>query len=251
MSDDEGDVEEGNGEDEPLSGGANRLEDVKESTLMEKISAGVAGVAVASSVVAIAIFPNPLVIAAGVSSAGLAPYAWYQQTKLTDIAALKETHEALHREVETLQAENNRLRKNVDELGDTVKRLGDVEDALDVITQTQGQSVEAFAQQVEENRAILNQMEKNLKANVLQNLFSIVMGCDTDGDLTIDDDELEEVCEKMANIKGVKVNKELFCQAIINQGRSLDAVMGVVRNLIAEGGDGRPEEEQIFVLTDM
>ena len=40
---------------------------------------------VVSSVVAMAIFPNPIVIAAGVSSAGLAPYAWYQQTKLTDI----------------------------------------------------------------------------------------------------------------------------------------------------------------------
>ena len=77
------------------------------------------------------------------------------------------------------------------------------------------------------------------------------MNCDQDGDLIIDDDELEDVIEKMDNIKGVRVNKDLFRQAIIQQGRSLDAIMAIVRNLIAEGGDGRPEEEQIFVLTDL
>ena len=36
--------------------------------------------------------------------------------------ALRETHEALHREVETLKAENQRLRRGVDDLSDTVKR---------------------------------------------------------------------------------------------------------------------------------
>ena len=50
-------------------------------------------------------------------------------------------------------------------------RLGDVEDALDVITQTQGQSVEAFAEQVEENRAILNQME--VRSSIHQHNSSI------------------------------------------------------------------------------
>merc|ERR1711982_321455 len=110
---------------------------------------------------------------------------------------------------------------------------------------TQGQSVAAFAEQVEESRAILNQMEKNLKANVLQNLFSVVMQCDADGDLNIDDDEIEDIIEKMSKLKGVKVNSNLFRHAIISQGRSIDSVMAIV-NLIEEGNDGRPEEEQIF-----
>merc|ERR1711862_480392 len=139
---------------------------------------------------------------------------------------------------------------NVDELKGTVNRLQDVEDALETITQTQGQSVAAFAEQVEDSRAILNQMEKNLKANVLQNLFSVVMQCDADGDLNIDDDEIEDIIEKMSKLKGVKVNSNLFRHAIISQGRSIDSVMAIVRNLIEEGNDGRPEEEQIFVLTD-
>jgi len=249
MSDTEDDIEAGN-EDEPLSGGGP-LKEVPESTTMEVVSGGVAGVAVISSVTAIAIISNPIVICACVASACLAPYAWYQQTQLTDIRALKDTHEALHREVETLQAENNRLRKNVDELKGTVNRLQDVEDALETITQTQGQSVAAFAEQVEESRAILTQMEKNLKANVLQNLFSVVMQCDQDGDLTIDDNEIEDIVEKMDKLKGVKVNKDLFRHAIISQGRSIDSVMSIVRDLIEEGNDdSKPDEEKIFILTD-
>ena len=44
MSDHDDDIETGNGEDEPLSG-ENRLGEVPESTMMEKVSGGVAGVA--------------------------------------------------------------------------------------------------------------------------------------------------------------------------------------------------------------
>merc|ERR1712232_1006899 len=161
-----------------------------------------------------------------------------------------ETHEALHREVETLKAENQRLRRGVDDLSDTVKRLGDVEDALDVITQTQGQSVDALAEQVEENRAILGQMEKNLRSNVLQNIFSVVMGSDTDGDLTIDEEEIPGLIGKLDAIKGIRINTQLFRETVRQQGGSLEAVMAVVKKSMEEGGD-LPEEEQIFVLVDI
>ena len=50
-----------------------------------------------------------------------------------NIIALKETHEALHREVETLKAENQRLRRNVDDLSDTVKRYDVVERVLVIL----------------------------------------------------------------------------------------------------------------------
>jgi len=86
--------------------------------------------------------------------------------------------EAVKREVDRLQAENVRLNETVGELSDTIDKLEDVEQALDVITQTQGQSVAAFAEQVKENRDILGQMQKNLRANVLQNLLQVVIRSD-------------------------------------------------------------------------
>ena len=105
----------------------------------------------------------------------IGPYAYWQQRRLTDVIALQETHKALAAQVERLGKENERLHETVVDLSETVDRLEDVEQALDVITQTQGQSVEAFEEQVKDNREILSKMQSNLKANVLQNLLQVVV----------------------------------------------------------------------------
>jgi regulator of replication initiation timing len=103
-------------------------------------------------------------------SCTLGPYAYWQQTRLTDIAALKETHKAIQAEVDRLHVENERLSSSIKELGESVQRLEDVELALDVITKTQGQSVGEFEDQVAQNRKILKSMKTNLKSSVFAKL---------------------------------------------------------------------------------
>lgn len=223
------------------------LKAIASSTPMEKAAMGVAATAIGTSVAAMVVAGSGVVYAAGALTSGIGPYAWWQQTRLTDIKALKETHEAFQQEVNVLKAENERLRKSVEELKGTIDRLEDVEEALEVITQTQGQSIETFAEQVKENREILNQMQKNLKANVLQNLLSVVIRSDTDGDNKIDADELEELVERMQNINGVQLNEDRFRAAIEDSGGSIKAVMEVVKNLLR---DDVPDEEKIFVMED-
>lgn len=223
------------------------LKSLKEHTLMEKVTGAVASCAVGTSVAAMVIEQSAVVVVAGVLSSVIGPYAYWQQTRLTDIAALKETHEAIQREVDRLQAENERLHRNVKDLGDTVERLEDVEQALDVITQTQGQSVGAFADQVKENREILNQMQKNLKANVLQNLLSVIIRSDVDGDFNIDDDELDDLVGRIKRINGVELREDRFREAIKGSGGSLQNVMSVVKNLLS---DDVAEEDEIFKLEE-
>jgi archaellum component FlaC len=223
------------------------LKAIKNTTPMEAAAAVLAGGAVTTSVAAMIVASGPLVIPAGILSCLIGPYAWWQQTRLTDIKALKETHEAFQREVNTLKRENERLKKNVEELGNTVNRLEDVEEALEVITQTQGQSVEAFAEQVEENRGILARMQQNLKANVLQNLLTVVLRSDTDGDHQIDPEEIDDLITRMNSINGVKIVEDRFRKAILDSGGSLKAVMKVIKNLL--NGDEDPEN-QIFVIEE-
>ena len=122
----------------------------------------------------------------------IGPYAYWQQRRLTDVAALQETHKALSEQVDRLGRENNRLHDTVEDLTNTVDRLEDVEQALDVITQTQGQSIAAFEEQVSDNRDILNKMQSNLKANVLQNLLQVVIKSDQDENLQIEEHEIGE-----------------------------------------------------------
>jgi translation initiation factor 2B subunit (eIF-2B alpha/beta/delta family) len=135
----------------------------------------------------------------------------------------------------------------VGELSDTIDRLEDVEQALDVITQTQGQSVAAFAEQVKENRNILGQMQKNLRANVLQNLLQVVIRSDQDDNMTIEEDEIDDLIQRIQKINGVEVREEKFKAAIMGSGGSLSSVMDIIKNLMA---DDVSDEDDIFIIKE-
>merc|ERR1712038_972857 len=136
---------------------------------------------------------------------------------------------------------------SVAELGETVDELEHVEQCLDVITQTQGQSVDAFAEQVAENREILARMQKNLKANILQNLLSVVIRSDGDGSMTIEEDEIDGLIKRIRDINGVLIDDNLFRKAVLENGGSLQAVMDVVKDLIAGNNDS---ESEIIKIAD-
>lgn len=224
---------------------SKKLKKIWSHTPMEILSGGVAAVAVGTSVTAMVLTQSGIVYVAGALSSVIGPYSYYQQTKLTDILALKETHEAVKREVDRLQSENMRLNETVGELSDTIDKLEDVEQALDVITQTQGQSVAAFAEQVKENRDILGQMQKNLRANVLQNLLQVVIRSDQDDNMQIEEDEIDDLINRIKKINGVEVREDRFKEAIRRSKGSLSAVMDIIKNLMAEDISG---EDEIFIV---
>mmetsp|Transcript_13941 Transcript_13941/g.29844 ORF Transcript_13941/g.29844 Transcript_13941/m.29844 type:complete len:254 (-) Transcript_13941:246-1007(-) len=226
---------------------SKNLKKVSKHTPMEILSGGVAAISVGTSIAAMVINPFAPVFIAGALSSVIGPYAYYQQTKLTNIVALKETHEAVKREVDRLQAENVRLNETVGELSDTIDKLEDVEQALDVITQTQGQSVAAFAEQVKENREILGEMQKNLRANVLQNLLQVVIRSDQDDNMQIEEDEIEDLINRIKKINGVEVREDRFKDRIMSSGGSLSAVMDIIKNLMADDISG---EEEIFIIKE-
>lgn len=225
-----------------------KLKKIANHTPMELLSGAFAGLSVGTSVTAMVMAPSTVVFVAGAMSSVIGPYAYYQQTKLTDILALKQTHEAVKREVDRLSEENIRLNQTVIELSDTIDRLEDVEQALDVITQTQGQSVEAFAEQVKENRDILGQMQKNLRANVLQNLLQVVIRSDRDDNMQIEFDEIDPLITRIKKINGVEVREDKFREMMTTSGGSLSNVMDIIKNLMSEDQVG--EESSIFIIKD-
>lgn len=220
------------------------LKAVKGSTAMEKVAGGLAALSVGTSVVAIALNPTTVVIVAGAFSSIIGPYSYYQQTKLTEIAALKETNDAITRQEDRLWAENWRLHKAVNDLSDTVCRLEDVEQALAVIMQTQGQSVAAFEEQVEKNREMLNNMQNHLRANVLKNLLQVVFRSDQDENMQIEKDEIDDLINRIHKINGVEFKEDRFCSAITKSGGSLKSVMGIIKHMLAGGTD----EHGIFII---
>ncbi|KAL3932518.1 MAG: hypothetical protein SGBAC_010816 [Bacillariaceae sp.] len=226
-----------------LKGGL--LKPVPETTFVERIFMGIAGVAIVTALAAMIVEGNIIVIVAGVLSILMGPYAYYQQTKLTDIRTLKETAEKVKVEVDRLKVENNRLSDNIDELGSTIDDLKEVENALEVITATQGASVSAFEKQVEENKEILGKMKKSTMGRVIQNLISVLYRGDEDADDLIDAEEVDKVMAGIEKISGVDVREDKLREAIT--GKSIDSVIEVVKNLT---DDTITEDEKIFLVTE-
>lgn len=209
-------------------------------TPMEIVAGIGALLAVGTSVSGIILdgFSSKIAIVSGILTSIVGPYSYYQQTKLTDIAALKATHEAVKKEVDRLAGENVRLGDTVGGLSETMDKLEDVEGALDVITQTQGQSVDTFKEQVEANREILNQLQKQLRANVLQNLLQVVIRSDQDDNMEIEEHEIDPLINRITKINGVEVMRDRFRERIISSGGQLSSVMDIIKNLMANDSGG-------------
>jgi hypothetical protein len=87
------------GESSPLmnanrrSGEDKPLEQLDNSSIKEKAVAGIAAASFFSSIFAMLIEHNPVVYVSGIIGAGIAPYAAFQQQKITQADALAETNE--------------------------------------------------------------------------------------------------------------------------------------------------------------
>lgn len=100
---------------------------------------------------------------------------------------------------------------------------------------------------MKDNQEILNKMQSNLKANVLQNLLQVVIRSDKDENLTIEEHEIGDLINRIKGINGVEVNEVRFRDAITSSGGSLQCVMDIIRNLM---DDNVTEGEEIFIIKD-
>lgn len=118
-----------------------------------------------------------------------------------------------------------------------------------LILHTIGQSVDTFKDQVEENRKILQKMGNNLKTSVLQNLLSIVIRADKNGNHTVDVDEVENLLLKLKKTNGVLVNEDNLRRLVKKSGGKIDCIMEMIKEVIEkESNDGN--SNAIFQFTE-
>lgn len=137
-----------------------------------------------------------------------------------------------------------------------MNRLEDVEQAYNAITNSQSQSIEAFEEQVKDNKLVLGKMQSGLKSNILQNILKAIARSDTDGSLTLDENEINDLVNHLKSnadaYKFVEFNEERFRYYMSAPGGSIQSIMDIIRNLIHDKNDsdghGVREEEAIFII---
>mmetsp|Transcript_9717 Transcript_9717/g.16240 ORF Transcript_9717/g.16240 Transcript_9717/m.16240 type:complete len:257 (-) Transcript_9717:40-810(-) len=222
------------------------LEDnMQGESMKEKVVAGVGFGTAGVSLATIVLSTNPIAYGSSIIGLGVGPYAAIQQSKISEVEALRQTNKRLGEEVDILKHENERLQGQIGSLEESVKNLQEMEQALQTVQAAEGQSIDELESQLKDLQEIYDGMEDNLNGNILQNLIHVVLAVDNDGDMILDDDEIQELIFKFEELNGVDLDDDKFRQVIIDHGRSLNAIMELVRNLLEDPDGGH---EDIFML---
>lgn len=228
--------------------GRKELSTIKEVTFLEILTAILALAAFATSLWAIITIGfststslNPvthletnLVKAASILIFLLSPYSYFQQRRITDIKALKETGEALTNEVDLLAKENDNLKETVTRLGQSVTRMEELEDVMAAIFETEGQSISSLQQTVATNRESVAQLEKNVRASILQNILEVVFASDTNRDYRLSDKEMKVLVQNLRDVNGVTVDEGKFREIVEENNGSVEGVVAILKDLVNE-----------------
>ena len=190
-------------------------------------------VALASGGVTTAVLP----LAAAGGSIAMAPIADSNENELTDIKSMAEVHEKMRAEMDRMREENKRLRATIEKLEATVGSMEDTQDTLDAITKQQTLSIDEFEQQVEQQKALLREMQEDARAGMLQMLLTIIIASDADGDFKIDEEEIDPLIANIEGSGGLGVNAELFRKKVIETNGEIQAVLDMCSSILKDKGD--------------
>ena len=142
--------------------------------LIEKLAFIVAWITIILSFIAMIIEGGKFVVASWIFSMIMGPYLYYQKVTLTNMAIMKETNNSLERDITRLKGENTTFSYNGDELEGRVEDLLDVEEALEIVTNSNGQSEDALEKKMKSNTEIVQQMKQTAHGIVIEVLISLI-----------------------------------------------------------------------------
>jgi len=207
------------------------IKPMSQMTMMEQVTAIVAVCSIFLALVAMIAEWSMYAVIAGLLQMIMGTYAYYQQNQITIMVIMREKTNALEADVNRFSPENTRMTYTIDELEGRVEDLLDVEDALEVITLSESQSVEALEKDAEINREIVSQLQPPVQASVVETLISSIF-CREKGNDTISKEEAEGVILKLKDIPGLLVNEDRFNRTVV--GNTTESFINVLQNLLDE-----------------
>mmetsp|Transcript_16126 Transcript_16126/g.23744 ORF Transcript_16126/g.23744 Transcript_16126/m.23744 type:complete len:269 (-) Transcript_16126:137-943(-) len=252
------DRDDDNDDEEPKSN-SDELEDTPEETQRVKavkfwtrttmglglVNAGVTVAAAGGMSVALAV-----PVGSTVGTCAMGPVANSNEQELSDVAAMQEVKERMEREINRMREANKELRAKVEKLKGSVEGMEDTQNTLDTITKQQTSSIADFEEQVERQKALLAELQEDARSGMLQNLLTVIIAGDQDGDFKIDEEEIDGIIEGIEASGDLGVNAELFRKKVIETNGEIQAVLDMCAMIMKEG-DGVeeiPEDEKIFFV---
>jgi len=112
-----------------------------------------------------------------------------------------------------------------------------MEQTLSTLQSVQGQSVDELERQLLESKDILARMKTNKQGQVLQNLISVVLNADSDGNRILSDEDIDEIIRRLEGLHHVNIDDGKVRQTIIDHGRSVEAVLQLAKTVLTVSVD--------------
>ena len=112
-----------------------------------------------------------------------------------------------------------------------------MEETLSTLQSVQGQSVDELERQLQESKDILSRMKTNEKGQVLQNLISVLLNADEDGNMELSDADIDKVIARLEGLSNVNFDDYKIRKFILDHNRSIEAVMEIARAAFANEKD--------------
>ena len=122
--------------------------------------------------------------------------------------------------------------------------LEGVEATLERVAKDGKTSVTRLTEIIKRNREIQAKIKTNLERQVIQDLVTIVVATDRDGDFSLNEFELNELVLRLHGRQGVEFNEANF-RKLVKANCTLASIMKVIRNLM---DDDVPEKDCVFHL---
>ena len=170
-------------------------------------------------------------LASWILSMIMGPYLYYQKVALTNIAIMKETKNSLERDVSRLRGESTKLSYIVDELDGRVEDLLDVEDALEIISNSDGQSVDALQQHITSNTEKVEHMDRSVQGRVIETLVSLIY---QESNTNSSEEDVATIIRNLNDVSGLYINEDRL-RRTLNCGSPIgESIIDVLQNLLDE-----------------
>mmetsp|Transcript_25671 Transcript_25671/g.37809 ORF Transcript_25671/g.37809 Transcript_25671/m.37809 type:complete len:302 (+) Transcript_25671:268-1173(+) len=175
--------------------------------------------------------------ASGIGVAVPVPVA-LQESKMAQEKSFRTALNNLRVDVDDFKFQNHMLTVNIEELKEKVDTLHEIEGTLQDITRQQGSDLESFLGLIEEDKRISTEMRNILQKRVLQDVITLVMESDSNGDFHLNDADIDRLVLGIRLIDGVEFNEDRFRQDVEDSNGSVGAVIKMIKHLISDESTG-------------
>ena len=164
-----------------------------------------------------------------------APYVVRQRRKLNRLPALRETNHKLCLCVKELAVENEQLEALNTKVESQVSRLGDAEEQLMRIAESQGSDAIMFRDMVSENGRILREMRALQESVIIGEMMKAIMNSDQSRDFNIDENEMEQLFMRLRAINGIYLDEdELRSRFRSAKTNSIKTIVDITKELLQQ-----------------